>query len=107
MIDTDSFVIEGKKNFIFRREPMYSRNSEWVVFDPNALEFYSLNTIAAEIFFVIYKELSEQEGYIFFHKKYDITFEEYKELKFELISNTPFFKYILVNDLINNIGLIL
>ncbi len=54
----DSFIIPAQKNLIFRREPLFESEKEWITFNPVDLEYYSLNTIAAEIFYIFYLGLS-------------------------------------------------
>ena len=67
MIEENVFIIKGKKNIIFRREKMFTENEEWVTFDPEALEYYTLNTSGAEFFYIIYKNLSIEESYKLFY----------------------------------------
>lgn len=94
MIDKNSFIIHAQKDLIFRREPLFTEDKEWITFDPIDLEYYSLNTTAAEIFYIIHLGLSRQEGYSKFHEKYDITYEEYETLIDDFIDHTYLFKYI-------------
>lgn len=81
---------------------MFSASDEWVVFDPYDLEFYSMNTIAAEIFFLISQGKSDAEAYLLLAQKYEMSFEQFKIFKSTLIECSPFYKAIFVNDLINN-----
>ena len=53
MIDIDNFIIHAQKDLIFRREPLFDEDKEWITFDPVDLEYYALNTTAAEIFYII------------------------------------------------------
>lgn len=80
MIDSNSFIIQCKKDFIFHKEEQFGGSEEWIVFDPIDLEFYSMNTIAAELFYLIYLGLSKKDSYIKFSEKYDLTFDEFKVL---------------------------
>ena len=101
MIEVDNFVIHAQKDFIFRREPLFEENEEWITFDPIDLEYYSLNTAAAEIFYIIYLGLSKDEGYRKFLEKYDISYEEYELLINAFIANTYLFKYMKSLTIIN------
>lgn len=94
MIEIDNFIIHAQKDLIFRREPLFDEDKEWVTFDPVDLEYYSLNTTAAEIFYIIYLGLSKKEGYLKFSEKYDITYEEYESLINEFFDSTCLSKYI-------------
>ena len=43
MIDIDDFIIHAQKDLIFRREPLFNEDKEWITFDPVDLEYYALN----------------------------------------------------------------
>lgn len=103
MINTNCFTIEGKYTLIFRREPLFSGVGEWIVFDPEGLEFYGMNTIAAEFFFLISQGKSDAESYDMFKNKYSITFEQYNKFKKTLIESSPFYESIIINNILNNL----
>lgn len=94
MIEVDNFIISAQKDLIFRKEPMFESDREWITFDPVDLDYYSLNTIATEIFYILYLGLSKQEGYSKFYEKYDISYEEFEDLIENFVSNTYLFKYV-------------
>lgn len=101
MIDIDDFIIHAQKDLIFRIEPLFNEDKEWITFDPVDLEYYALNTTAAEIFYIIYLGLSRKEGYSKFCEKYDITYEEYETLIDYFMDSTYLFKYVKPLTIIN------
>lgn len=94
MITSNNFIIRSKKNLIFRKENQFKDDKEWITFDPIELEFYSMNTIAAEIFYLFSLELSKEEAYLKFSKKYDLSFKEFEDMINDFQNQIYLFRYV-------------
>ncbi len=94
MIISDCFKIVGKKTYICRQE-----GEVWIIFDPYDLEYYQLNTTAADILYLSYNVKMLENQYKLFNEKYDSTKEEFIEYKNTVLN----FEFIIKNFAINNI----
>lgn len=103
MIKDDVFIIRGIKDIIFRKEDKEEESKQWVTFDPGALEFYTLNTVGAEIFYCISKNLSIKETFNCFKEKYDISSKEFKEIYSEFLEENVLTKYVSPLMLLSNL----
>ncbi|GIN63298.1 hypothetical protein J27TS8_32910 [Robertmurraya siralis] len=86
------FIIEGKKNILFRQE-----GAEYVFFDPIALEFYVTNHIGAEILYYISKGKDFKFIIGKMSEEYDITKDMCKETVKEFLLNFPLLSIISSN----------
>ncbi|MGO1368717.1 MAG: PqqD family protein [Senegalia sp. (in: firmicutes)] len=95
MKEINNFKIYGEKVLIIRREKKY-----FLIFDPIALEFYTMNDTGAEILYFLANEKKYEDLITYFCDKYQVSIAQAKLTIDNFIESIPF-KNIINKNLLN------